>query len=209
MPVLEFALDASTLSRIQVHISTHQGPVSVMLDRNVIGSLATREEQLAGKDFRLPDNSILRVRILNGRPQAWRDGHPLTLTSTSKISHVASGEPHGRLPGSVIALLILNVVVTGGLCIWFLTSAILAMPSPKMPQPLLLSSLLALVGLIGVGVLLSWKRWGFYLATCYVVANFILAILSGIIDYRTFLPLISLALLLLALSSSGTWRKMT
>lgn len=208
MPVLEFALDASAQARIQVHVSTQRGPVSVMLNRNVIGSLMTLEEQTGGKDFPLPDNSVLRVQILNGHPQAWRNGRPLILTSAPETQRTLKKEPHGRLGSGVTALFILNVVVMGGLCIWFLLAAFLSMPAPKIPLPFLLSSLFALAGLVGIFVLLTWRRWGFYLAACSIVANFALAIISGIVDYRSFIPLVSLALLFLALNSSGIWRKM-
>ena len=208
MPILEFALDASALSRVQVHINTHQGPVSVMLNRNAIGSLTTLEEQTSGKDFHLPDSSILRVQILNGHPQAWRNGRPLLLASVPEPLPVVDEEPRGRMGGGVTALFILNLLVIGGLCIWFFVAALLGIPMSKMVLPFLLSSLLALVGLAGVFALLAWKRWGFYLAVCYAIANFALAITSGIIDYRTFIPLAALALLFLALNSSGIWHKM-
>ena len=208
MPVLEFALDASALSRVQVHISTHQGPVSVMLNRNVIGSLTTLEEQISGKDFRLPDNSILRVQILNGHPRVWRNGRTLALASASETHSLPEGETHGRMGSGVVALLLLNILAFGGLCLWFLVAAIVAMSSPETPLPFLLSSFLTLLGLVGIFALLGWRRWGLYLAICAMAANFAPAILFGIVDYRTFLPLVSLALLVFALSSSGVWHKM-
>lgn len=208
MPVLEFALDAAALYRVQVHLNARQGPVSVMLNHNALGSLATLEEQLAGKDFRLPDSSVLRVRILNGHPQAWRNGHPLVLASVSETPSLVEPAPHTRMGGGVRALLVLNMLAIGGLIVWFVVAAIMAMPASPLFLPFLLSAFLGVVGFISLFVVLAWRRWGFYLATGYVLANFILAIFYGIIDYRTFIPLVSLALLYFALRSSGIWYKM-
>lgn len=208
MPVLEFALDANALNRIQVHLSTHHGPVSVMLNRTVIGSLATIEEQISGKDFRLPDNSILRVQILNGRPQAWRNGRPLLLTTAPVESSVVEPLVHGHMGRGVLALIILNLLVLGGLSLWFFVAAFMNLPASKMLYPFLFSGLLALLGLVGICTLLAWRRWGLYLAIGYALANFALAIVSGIIDYRSFIPLATLALLAFSLHSTGIWHEM-
>lgn len=208
MPVLEFALDAAALYRVQVHVNARQGPVSVMLNHNALGSLATLEEQTAGKDFRLPDNSILRVRILNGHPQAWHNGHSLVLASVSETPTLVGRVPRASMSRGVMALLMLNMLVIGGLIIWFVVAAIAVMPASKFFLPFLLSALLGIVGFISLFVVLAWKRWGFYLATGYMLANFVLAIIYGIIDFRTFIPLVSLALLYFALRSSGIWYKM-
>lgn len=206
MPVLEFALDAHALNRVQVHISTHQGPVSVMLNRTVIGSLATIEEQASGRSFRLPDDSVLRVQILNGHPQAWRNGLPLLLTSAPPA--VVEETTHGQLGGGVRALLVLNLLVIGGLSIWFFIAAWMNVSASNALYPLLLSGVFTLVGLAGMLALLAWRRWGFYLALGSLLANFALAIATGLIDYRTFLPLVTLLLLAIALHSTGIWHQM-
>lgn len=208
MPVLEFALDAAAQYRVQVHLNARQGPVSVMLNHNALGSLATLEEQTAGKDFRLPDNSVLRVRILNGHPQAWHNGHPLILASISETPSHGERTPRARMGTGVMVLLGLNVLAIGGLIIWFVGAAIMVMPASRFFLPFLLSAALAIVGLVGLFAVFSWKRWGFYLALGYMLVNAVLAIFYGIIDYRTFIPLVSLALLYFALRSSGIWHKM-
>jgi hypothetical protein len=208
MPVLEFALDAHALNRVQVHISTHQGPVSVMLNRAVLGSLATIEEQTSGKDFRLPDRSVLRVQILNGHAQAWCNGLPLLLASVPPRAPHLEETPHGHMGKGMLALLVLNLLVVGGLSLWFLIAALMNMPVARTLYPLLFSGLLALVGLAGIFALLTWRRWGLYLALGSLLANFVLAVASGIIDYRTFLPLATLVLLAFALHSTGIWHQM-
>ena len=208
MPVLEFALDAAAQYRVQVHLSVRQGPVSVMLNHNALGSLATREEQTAGKDFRLPDNSTLRVRVLNGHPQAWHNGHPLLLLSVSETASLAESMPQASLGRGVTTLLIVNLLALGGLVLWFIVAAIAVMPTSKLFLPFLISALLGIVGFVGVSTLLFWKRWGFYLAIGYMLVNFVFAVISGIVDFRTFIPLITLALLYFTLHSSGIWSKM-
>src|SRR5713101_7269945 len=77
MSVVEFVLDHSAQQRIQVHMSAQQpASVTVLLNRTILGSLALNEQPY-GKDFRLPDNSFLNVRIVNGQPQVSRAGYPL------------------------------------------------------------------------------------------------------------------------------------
>jgi len=208
MPVLEFALDAQALNRVQVHISTHRGPVSVMLDRMVLGSLVTIEEQTSGKNFRLPDNAVLRVQILNGHPQAWRNGFPLLLASISSPTVSAEKVAHGHLGRGVRALMVLNLLVIGGLCFWFLSATLMNISVARPLYPLLYSGLLALAGLAGVCLLLTWRKRGLYLALGATLVNFGLAVASGTIDYRAFLPLATLLLLAFALHSTGIWHQM-
>lgn len=209
MPVLEFALDAQALNRIQVHINTHQGPVSVMLNRMVLGSLATIEEQTSGKNFRLPDNAVLRVQILNGHPQAWRNGLPLLLLeSASPPTVLVEKVAHGHLGTGVRVLMVLNLLVIGGLCFWFLSATLMNVSVARPLYPLLYSGLLALVGLAGVCLLLTWRKRGLYLALGAALANFGLAVASGTIDYRACLPLATLFLLAFALHSTGIWHQM-
>lgn len=208
MPVLEFALDATALYCVQVHLNTHQGPVSVMLNRSALGSLTTLEEQASGKDFYLPDNSVLRVQIVNGSPQVWCNGRPLSITTRSTTSPLPNAQPHGRMGNGVLALLALNVLLTVGLSIWFGAAMLLNMSSQRTFLPSLLCGLLALATLIGLLALFAWRKWGFYLAICAALVSFVPAILFNVIDYRTFLPLAGLLLLYFAFSSSGIWHKL-
>lgn len=208
MPVLEFALDATALYRVQVHLNTHQGPVSVMLNHNALGSLTTLEEQTSGKDFYLPDRSVLRVQIINGNPRAWCNGLPLVVAGNTETTPVQTRQPHGQMAGSVVVLLILNAALTIGLGIWFFAIVFLNLSAQKPFVPSLLGGLCALLVLIGVLAIFAWKRWGLYLAACASVATFVSAILFGTIDFSTFLPLVGVALLYIALRSSNLWRKL-
>lgn len=204
MPILEFALDATSPYRVQVHLNAHHGPVSVMLNRNVLGSLVTIEDQHAGKEFRLPDSSLLRVSVSDGHVQAWRNGQPLQLTSIPTGPLVL--EPQERhWSGGVITLLVLNILVASALVVWFGLQAYFASSSSPLFVPLLASVLIGLFGLLGLFTLLAWKKWGLYLVACYVIANMALTITVGMIDYRTFVPLVTLILLYVALRSSGLW----
>lgn len=207
MPVLEFALDATSPSRVQVHLNTHQGPVSVMFNHTVLGSLLTVEEQHNGKDFRLPDASLLHVSVNDGSAQVWRNGQPLFLASVPNTPPFQETEAR-HWSGGVIAMLTLNMLIVSALIIWYGLAAYFATPSSNLFFPLLGLSPIGLFGLIGLFILLAWKRWGLYLVVCYAVANMALSIYFDVIDYRTFLPLIGLILLFIALRSSGLWRKM-
>ena len=207
MPILEFALDATSPYRVQVHLNTHQGPVSVMLNRSVLGSLITIEEQHAGKEFRLPDSSLLRVSINDGQAQAWRNGQPLQLTSIP-TGPLALEHEERHWSSGVMALLVLNILAASVLMIWFALQAYFVTPSSRLFLPLLEAVLVSLFGLIGLFVFLAWKKWGLYLVVCYVVVNMALTILFGMIDYRTFIPLVALILLYASLRSSGLWHSM-
>lgn len=207
MPVIEFALDTASQYRVQVHLNTHQSPVSVMLNHRVLGSLVTVEEQHAGKDFRLPDASLLRVRINDGHAQAWRNGQSLLLIPSSNVSRPL--EPQKRhMSSGPMTLLLLNMLAFGTLIAWFGLEAYVVTPASRLFFPLLAFGVIGILGLIGLLTLLTWKRWGLYLAGCYVIANIAMAIFYGQVDYRTFIPLIGLILLYLTLRSSGLWRAM-
>lgn len=207
MPILEFALDATSQYRVQVHLNTHQGPVSVMLNHRVLGSLVTIEEQMAGKNFRLPDSSLLRVSISNGHVQVWCNGQPLLQTSLSHVSQVL--EPQERhMSRSVITWLALNMLIFGALVIWFSLNAGVATPASNLFAPLLSLGLLNVCGLVGLFALLIWKKWGLYVVAGSALANLAVAIIFSLMDVRAFLPLIGLILLSLVLRSSGLWRMM-
>ncbi|MEO7020698.1 MAG: hypothetical protein ABI234_11155 [Ktedonobacteraceae bacterium] len=77
MPVVEFALDSHAQQRIQVHIPIEPTAVTVMLNRSVLGFLATSAEQKTGKYFVLPDRSQLYVRFEGQRVQAFRNNRLL------------------------------------------------------------------------------------------------------------------------------------
>lgn len=205
MPVLEFALDTSALYRIQIHVNTRQGPVSVMLNQNVIGSLATLQEQTAGKDFRLPDNSTLRVRVLNGHPQAWRNGHALLLTSVSGALPELQEERRGGIGTGALVLLILNILITGVLGVLFFLNALATLNAAP---PYIVLSVLALIAMGCLFTLLMWRKWGLYVAGGLLIISFVLAILFGVLDFRQFISLVSFFLLFAYLRVNAIWRKM-
>ena len=77
MPVVEFALDTNAQQRIQIHIPTEPTAVTVLLNRSVLGFLATPDEMKTGKSFILPDSSHLYVRVEGRHPQVFRDNRLL------------------------------------------------------------------------------------------------------------------------------------
>lgn len=206
MPVLEFALDTSALYRIQIHVNTRQGPVSVMLNQNVLGSLATLQEQTTGKDFRLPDNSTLRVRVLNGHPQAWRDGHPLLLTSVSgSLPELSQEEKRKSMGTGTLAFLILNALILGVLSVSFFVSAFTTL---NLSLLFVLLSLMFLAALGSLFALLTWRKWGLYLTGFLLIVSFILALLSGVLDFRFFAALAVFLLFSAYLRTNAIWRQM-
>src|SRR5690242_6285485 len=78
MPIQDFFLDSTGGQRIQVHWDADGSKATVLLNGSIFGSLTTADELAGGgKDFRLPDGSILHVRLVNNQPQAFRNGFPL------------------------------------------------------------------------------------------------------------------------------------
>lgn len=83
MAVQEFALDATSISRVQV--SREIGPdgeqIHVLLDRSMLGTLSGEEAQLTGRVFPLPDGSTLKVQLVYSQVQVLRNGQALLPTS--------------------------------------------------------------------------------------------------------------------------------
>lgn len=214
MPVLEFALDPSALHRVQVHLSTEQSAsVTVMLNRSILGSLAS-DEQSVGKDFRLPDNSVLNVRIVNGQPQVSRAGYPLPPIDANTANEIDTSpaalaqERNKKLGGCLIAWLALNLAVIGGVTLLYFLATLGAIATGVSPLAFLLFSLLGVVGLVGISLIFFWKKIGFYLTAAYVVLSLLLSIPFGLVDVRSFIPLVSVAILYVYLNRSGVWEKM-
>lgn len=101
MPVIEYALDLEAQQRIQVHIPSKPGACTVMLNRSVLGFLATPEELLKGKHFVLPDHSDLYVRFERRRVQVFRNSVLLApLTEEEKAFDASpAARAHTRKPG--------------------------------------------------------------------------------------------------------------
>ena len=213
MPVIEFALDSTASYRIQVHQPDEQpAPVTVLLNRSILGSLDP-VEQNTGKDFRLPDNSVLNVRIANGLLQVSRNGLPLqpvdASTENIDLSPAAQAQLRSKkLGGCLITWLILNLVVIGSLTLLYFLAIFGATTAGTSPLPFLLLGLTGIVGLVGISMIFFWKKVGFYLTVIYVVLDLVLSIPFGL-DVRSFIPLIAVAILYIYLNRSGIWQKMS
>jgi|SRR5450759_382789 hypothetical protein len=212
MPVVEFALDPAMQHRVQVHLPPEpQASVTIMLNRSILGSL-TPDEQTVGKYFRLPDNSFVNVRIVNGQPQVSRAGYLLPLidvATANAIDSASDQERKKKLGGCLVAWLSMNLVVIGGLTLLYFLAIIGAMSTGTSPLPFLLFGLLGIVGLVGIILIFLWKKLGFYLAATYVVLGLLLSIPFGLLNARSFIPLASIAILYVYLNRSGCWEKMS
>lgn len=105
MPVVEFALDANAQQRIQVHIPIKPTAVTVLLNRSVLGFLATPDELRKGKSFILPDRSNLYVRFEGQHPQVFRDNRLLAPLDAEEASFDGSPAARARNKKSGIGLL--------------------------------------------------------------------------------------------------------
>src|SRR5450755_1241825 len=185
MPVQDFALDPAATHRVQVHWTSNTDPATVMVNRSILGSLSTVAERVAGKNFTLPDGSMLHIRFVNGQPQAFRNGYPLAIAPAIPETSVLQKKRGGSLTIWLIANLILIIFYTA---VYFLAliGSILGSASSR-PLAYLVFMLIGCVGIVGIGMLFAWKKWGFYLIVFFVVANFLAAILLGIFNgYVTF-----------------------
>lgn len=214
MPVVEFALDASAQQRIQVHLSAHQpAPITVLLNRTILGSLAS-DEQPYGKDFRLPDNSLLNVRVINGQPQVSRAGYFLPLVDAATANEIdmspaaQAQKRNQKLGGCLVTWLVLNLAVISVFTGIYISGIFSAITIGASPLNFLLFSLFGVVGVAGLSLIFFWKKLGFYLVAAYVVLNFLLAIPLHILDARSFVPLVTTTILYIYLNRSGIWEKM-
>jgi hypothetical protein len=208
MPVQDFALDAAAMHRIQVHWASDNEPATVMVNRSILGSLTTLEERMVGKNFTLPDGSMLFVRFMNGQPEAFRNGYPLAIAPAIPETSVLQKKRGGGLTFWLVANLVLIIFYT---IVYFL-ALIGSMVSSTSSRPLayLVFMLIGCVGIVGIGMLFAWKKWGFYLIVLFVVANFLAAILLGLFNgYVTFfLPFVALATLYYRLHRNDVWQQL-
>lgn len=212
MPIVEFALDSTAQQRIQVHLPDVQPEaMTVLLNRSILGSL-TPDEQIAGKDFRLPDNSAVQVRVVNGQPQVSRAGYllsPVDAASLKTLDVSPAAQARKKLGGCLVAWLVLNLLVIGGLTVIYLLAIFGSLATGTSPLPFLLFSLLGIMGLVGISLIFFWKKVGFYLTAAYVVLGILLSIPFGYLDVRSFIPLISVAILYVYLNRSSIWDQMS
>ncbi len=208
MPVQDFALDPAATHRVQVHWASDAEPATVMVNRSILGSLSTVAERMTGKDFTLPDGSTLHVRFVNGQPQAFRNGYPLAIAPAIPETSVLQKKRGGGLTLWLIVNLVIIIFYTA---VYFLAliGSILSSASSR-PLTYLVLMLIGCVGIVGIGMLFAWKKWGFYLIVFFVVANFIAAILLGLFNgYVTFfLPFVAVALLYYRLNRNDVWQQL-
>ncbi len=214
MSVQEFALDASAAHRVQVQWTSDTEPATVLLNGSILGALATPEERAAGKDFPLPDASTLHVRFAPDThgPQVFRNGVPLAPVSAPALS-AASAVPDAQRKrgGCLTAWLIINLVFIVLFTLIYLLGAIGATTNASAAVPawvFLVFALLGCVGIAGLIALLTWRKWGFYLIVFYVISNVLLSFPLGLVNYRTFIPLVGLGILYYALRRNDVWEKL-
>ncbi len=209
MPVQDFALDAAATQRIQIHWSTDSEPATVLLNGKILGSLANGQERIVGKDFVLQDSSLLHIQFFENGPQAWLNRLPL-----APVAAVADPLPQKKRGGCLTAWLILNLVVVCLFTGLYLLASFGALVSSNTTLPawiFLLFTLLGIIGIVGLSMLLAWKKIGFYLVAAYVLLNFGLAFPLGLFNGnpRTFTPLIGLAVLYILLRRNSVWEHLT
>lgn len=204
MAVQYFALDATGNARIRVYWTPVEQPATVSLDGTMLGHIETLAERPAGKDFTLPDSSILHVRFVDDKPQAFRNGFPLTPIEASATNTPATPRKRG---GCLMTLLIYNLVSISILMLLNFYFALLGSQEGQTQLAVagVLFGFLSIAGIVGISAILAWKKWGFYLAVFYVIAGIVLAFPFGIVDFRTFTPLAGLGLLYYLLQRSGAW----
>ena len=228
MPVVEFALDPAAQHRVQLHIPTEQPTITVMLNGSILGSL-TPEEQIAGKDFRLPDNSPLHVHVFQGQPQVLREGYPLPIIDPKApvidTSPAAQARRRDRkLGGCLITWLILSIIATSSTVLLYLVIALwvmlnrspwLVLPNGSLlfagvsPLLLLLVSLLGCVYVAGLSLIFFWKKLGFYLVAGAIIVEMLIQIPLHLFNILSAGAVIIAIILFVYLNRRGIWQKMS
>ncbi|GCE23057.1 hypothetical protein [Dictyobacter kobayashii] len=203
-----FALDAAATHRITIHWTTETDPASVLLNGTLLGTLTTGQEKVVGKDFVLPDNSPLHVRFFNGQPQAFRAGVALAPVFDEADVPMAQRKRGGCLT----TWLILNLVVMVALTLLYFLATLGSLVNNNTgvsPLAFFLLAVMGIVGIVGISLLLAWKKLGFYLVAGYVLISIVISLIFGLIDGRTFTPLIGIVVLYFWLNRSGVWEKLS
>lgn len=217
MPVLEFALDSSAQYCIQIHLPTGlPASLTIMLNNSILGTL-TSDEQNTGKDFHLPDNSFINVRMLNGQPQVLHNGYLLPLIDDSAIRSVdwspaaQAQKRDRRLGGCLITWLILNLIVTGGATViyFFAALGVISLENSSAFFFFLFAGFLSIIGLVGASLIFFWKKLGFYLLVAETVLSLLLLFLFHLLNPVPFFNVIPIAILYIYLNRSGIWEKMS
>ena len=227
MPIVEFTLDSAAQHRVQLHIPTEQTTITVMLNGSILGSL-TPEEQLAGKDFRLPDNSPLHVRMFQGQPQVLREGYPLPIIDPKApvidVSPAALAQVRDRkLGGCLVTWLIASIIATSSTVLLYFVIALwvmlnrspwLVLPNGSLlfvgasPLLLLLVGLLGCVYVAGLSLIFFWKKLGFYLLAGAIIVEVLILILSHLFTIISLVPVAVAIILYVYLNRRGIWQQM-
>jgi hypothetical protein len=216
MAVQDFALDATGMQRIQLHWGDSSEPATVLLNGSILGRLSP-DECLAGKDFVLPDGSMLRVQIFNNQPYIYRNGLllPPVISQAVQVAQEerARAKRGGCLTAWLIFVLIVNAIVGIISLLDFVGAAVAGVTNtPIMPLFFLLFGLFGLMDAVGALLLLLWKKIGFYLILASVAAGIICGFLDG--QYQTniigvFGPLIGVAILYYLINRMDLWKYMS
>jgi len=95
MPAQTFTLDPDNPKRLDIVYKTFWRGTTVWLDGQEIGTVPDKQDLLRGQEFRLPDGSTLKVRLVqslmgselhilrNGQPIPGSASHPETLLKTA------------------------------------------------------------------------------------------------------------------------------
>ena len=85
MPIQEFALNAAGTKRVQFFQDDEERNSTILLDRVILGSISSKDELIAGREFPLTDGSILRVQLVNDQVRMMKDGQALPPLSAEAV----------------------------------------------------------------------------------------------------------------------------
>lgn len=211
MPVQDFTLDANGMYRIQIHWTPEHATTTILLNGSILGTFTHPDEYISGKNFTLPDNSPLYIRFVNNYPQVFRLG--VLLTPIASAEPDVSASTQRKRSVGLTAWLIINIIGMGLvtlLCFLAFIASMLDARIASLSLALLLLMLLNIGGIVGISLLLAWKRIGFYVLAGCAIINIIVVFYSGISSIRwvIFGPIIAVGILYRWLENSRVWDKL-
>jgi len=111
MAVQEFALDATGSSRVQIsrEVSPDGEQLYVLLNRSMLGTITGEEARLTGREFALPDGSMLRVQSVENQIQVLRNGQALLAVPAAQQKLVLPPKTLGRFRGAYGAVFLIGI----------------------------------------------------------------------------------------------------
>lgn len=224
MPMQEFDLNATGTQRVQVFWNNDGGrPVlTVFLNQDMLGSMTSQEELTSGKEFGLPDGSLLEIRFVGDQLQAFRNGQslssPTAVTSSPPGAIAVTSAPPAPAPVKKVR----GGCLTTWLILIILGSAVAMYDSFTIYQDLevhdgisfphwiyLVQALLNLIIIVGVVALLAWRKWGLYLCLlCSVSALVLVFVLQLPVPFlQIFGGIISYSILFGLLKANDRWKQ--